>query len=260
VGVITVLPGNDPPVAEAGPNRTVRAGATVTLDAGNSTDPDGEGLSYDWRQVAGPPIDLADGGQRASFVAPDVDASETAVFRVSVDDGETTTTDTVTVRILPAEENSPPTARAGSNRTVAPGTDVELDAGNSTDPDGDALTYRWNQTAGPPVTLRGNDTATPTFTAPTVEGSATLSFAVTVDDGNATATDDVTVTVVEGVVARFDGDDDGTISTPELEAAIQVWATGGISTDDLLAVIRAWSTGDVAADELGVPIGWWVAG
>jgi hypothetical protein len=241
VVVVTVRPGNAPPVAEAGPNRTVRAGASVTLDGGNSTAPDGEGLSYEWRQTAGPPVDLVDAGQRASFVAPDVEANETVTFRVRVDDGQATATDSVAVKILPAEENSPPTASAGSNRTVAPGTDVELDATNSTDPDGDALSYRWTQTEGPAVTLRGNDTATPTFTAPTVEGSATLSFDVTVDDGEATSTEDVTVVVVEAVVARFDGNDDGAVSTSELQAAIRAWTTGEITTEQLLAVIRVWT-------------------
>jgi hypothetical protein len=52
------------------------------------------------------------------------------------------------------------------------------------------------------------------------------------------------VGITEDVVARFDENGDGAISTPELGVAIRVWTTGAISTAQLEAVIRAWARSD----------------
>ncbi|HWO08068.1 MAG TPA: hypothetical protein VNN80_01270, partial [Polyangiaceae bacterium] len=91
----------------------------------------------------------------------------------------------------PAACNNLPLAVLGPDQSVddvdpagAPIT-VVLDGSASFDADGDPMTYRWLQLAGPPVALAGADTALPTFVAPDVpSGSAvTLSFQLLVDDG-----------------------------------------------------------------------------
>jgi predicted secreted protein len=90
-----------------------------------------------------------------------------------------------TTLIVTEPPNQPPTADAGTDQTVAEGSTVNLDGSSSSDPDGDSLSYSWEQTAGEAVTLDGADTATPSFTAPSVSSSgATLTFQLTVDDGN----------------------------------------------------------------------------
>jgi K319L-like, PKD domain/Calx-beta domain len=77
--------------------------------------------------------------------------------------------------------NVPPIANAGADQTVDSGATVNLDGTGSTDPNaGDTLNYSWSQTSGPPVTLTGANTATPSFTAPT--GPADLTFTLTVCD------------------------------------------------------------------------------
>jgi|GEM_PF-6374544 len=40
--------GNQPPIARAGPDRFSEAGESVALDGTESTDPDGDSLSYRW--------------------------------------------------------------------------------------------------------------------------------------------------------------------------------------------------------------------
>lgn len=94
--------------------------------------------------------------------------------------------------------NTAPVADAGADRTVASGATVTLDGGGSSDADDDELTYAWVQDSGPAVVLAGADTAEPTFTAPV--GPATLTFTLTVDDGNGgTDSDSVTITVEEAL-------------------------------------------------------------
>src|SRR3989442_6515124 len=93
--------------------------------------------------------------------------------------------------------NHPPVANAGPDQTVSEGSPVDLNGAASSDPDGDTLSYSWTQTAGPNVALSNSNTATPTFTAPSVGPSgSTLTLKLTVSDGKGgTATDTVDVIV-----------------------------------------------------------------
>ena len=56
---------NDAPTADAGPNETVAAGETVTLDGSRSVDPEGQPLSFTWSQTDGPHVNL-DGADTAT--------------------------------------------------------------------------------------------------------------------------------------------------------------------------------------------------
>ena len=93
--------------------------------------------------------------------------------------------------------NSAPIADAGPDQTVGEGAAVALDGTASTDPNGDALNYAWEQIGGPAVILSDPAAAQPGFVAPTVpSGGATLTFRLTVDDGTeASEPDTVDVTV-----------------------------------------------------------------
>jgi len=56
---VTKIVTNQAPVASAGPDQTVLAGASFTLDAGASFDPDGDGLTYVWRDENGAVVGTA---------------------------------------------------------------------------------------------------------------------------------------------------------------------------------------------------------
>ncbi|MBI3990295.1 MAG: hypothetical protein HY347_11850, partial [candidate division NC10 bacterium] len=85
-----------------------------------------------------------------------------------------------------------PVANAGDDQTVNEGELVILNGSGSHDPGGDPLTYHWTQIAGPPVSLDLTDPVHPTFIAPSVPaGGATLTFELTVSDGELTSEPDV---------------------------------------------------------------------
>jgi len=95
--------------------------------------------------------------------------------------------------------NRAPTANAGPDQEVAETLTVSLDGSDSSDIDGDSLTYAWVQTGGPDVTLTNASAAQPSFTSPDVIAGSpvVLSFRLTVSDGAASSSDTVNITVSE---------------------------------------------------------------
>ncbi len=91
----------------------------------------------------------------------------------------------ISVVISTDAPNNPPSANAGPAQSVNERTTVTLNGSQSSDPDGDSLTFAWTQTAGPGVTLNTATSATPTFTAPEVTADTTLTFQLVVNDGQA---------------------------------------------------------------------------
>ncbi|MEQ1439144.1 PKD domain-containing protein [Fontimonas sp. SYSU GA230001] len=199
---VTVTPAgqNQVPVANAGPDQTVDAGATVTLDGRASSDPDGSIAAFSWNQTSGPRVTLSGANTaQPQFIAPQVSADTQLRFALRVTDnaGAQSAPDVVVVTVrAPAPVNQPPVADAGNDQVVNEGDAVMLDGRNSFDPENGALSYAWTQTAGPTVTLTGADTSRPAFTAPQVGADTVLTFRLTVRDAqNASASDEVNVTV-----------------------------------------------------------------
>ncbi len=171
---VTVTVANHVPTVSAGSDKTVDPGSLVTL-SGSVEDLDGDALLTAWTLVQGVDVELADPqAVKTHFVATAPKGPR--VFQLSADDGTSVTTDTVTMWVT----NSPPTADAGALQAVAAGADVTLQ-GAGTDPDGDALTWRWTQVDGDVVELVGDDTAWPQFSAPA--SKAALTFELVVKDG-----------------------------------------------------------------------------
>ncbi len=91
--------------------------------------------------------------------------------------------------------NDSPVADAGPDRSGVEAGTVTLDGSASFDPDGDPITFTWEQIGGPAVQLSGAGTAKATFTA--AEGE-TYHFRLTVrDDRNGAGIDRVTVTALD---------------------------------------------------------------
>jgi len=185
--LVNVTGDNDFPIAKAGDDQTVDEKTTVTLDGFGSFDPEGQNLSYSWRQVVGPSVTLSDpSAGQPSFPSPNVTPNGVSLIF------ELTVTDVVglqqrdSVEISVFGDNDPPIADAGDDQTVLEKTTVMLDASNSSDPDvDDVITYQWKQTAGKAVNLSDPTSKLPTFEAPNFEdaGDQPLIFKLIVTDG-----------------------------------------------------------------------------
>lgn len=89
--------------------------------------------------------------------------------------------------------NNPPVAAPGEDQVVTAGADVTLDGSQSSDSDGDAITFSWEQKLGTSVTLSSTSDAMVTFTAPA--NGTTLRFDLTVSDGQSNSVGTVDVSV-----------------------------------------------------------------
>ncbi len=119
-----VRTGNSAPVADAGPDQTVDAG-NVTLDGSASFDPDGDAITYQWDQVAGPVTDISNRtSAKASFSAKE---GMLYSFRLTVKDSlglAALARTSVTVKSTPKVviqrfTANPETIKAGASSTLA---------------------------------------------------------------------------------------------------------------------------------------------
>jgi parallel beta-helix repeat protein len=190
---VTVTTVNSAPVANAGPDQTVFVQQTVTLDGSRSSDVDGNTLTFSWTFVSRP------AGSAAALTNPTsatptlvVDQPGTYVVQLIVNDGLLNSApDTVSI----TTQNSLPVANAGSDQSVFVTQIVTLDGSQSSDVDGDRLTYAWAFTSIP--ALSGARLSDPTAIRPTfvVDRPGTYVAQLIVDDGHVSgAPDTVTIT------------------------------------------------------------------
>jgi hypothetical protein len=109
-----------------------------------------------WKQVEGPAVSLA-GATTASpsFVAR---AAGTYVLEGVATCGKSgSLVASAPARVSVAVSNQAPLADAGRLQVVAPGDLLELSAARSSDANGDALTYAWEQVAGPAAAATQKD-------------------------------------------------------------------------------------------------------
>jgi hypothetical protein len=106
-GVATLRP---EPTANAGADQSVTEGDTVELDGSGSSDADGTIVSYQWQQLTGPTVTLANATtDTASFEAPTVDAAGAILtFRLTVTDNEgQSSSDTTSVEVNDTTTTTP---------------------------------------------------------------------------------------------------------------------------------------------------------
>jgi hypothetical protein len=143
INLVVGPPLNVPPVVDAGGPYSGNRNTPVSLGGATATDRDNDALKYAWTYaaVSGVPAGTTCLFNDATVIKPAFTCTNVGVFKVTltVDDqhGHVVADDAqVTVA------NGVPSAKAGGPYNGAEGSAVTLD-GSGTDPDQDALTYKW---------------------------------------------------------------------------------------------------------------------
>jgi serine protease len=214
------------PVADAGQDRIVRPGATVTLDGSASHDPDGTIVSYAWTTqacltIAGTCSLTLQGADTATpqFEAP-ASAGVIIVGLTVTDNAGAIATDLITIGMF---LQAPTAAITAATACVAGGSTITLDGTHSLDADGKIVAYEWTQLAGPPVALNGAGGAVASFTAPS-QGTLVFALKVTDNDG-LSGTTQVTIPIDPPPVAK------ASASAPAVVAGTTVTLDGSQSVD-----------------------------
>jgi len=190
---------NAPPVADAGPDKTVLRGEKVILNGYKSYDLNGYIQSYKWVQVDGPQVDLFDTNEQiAYFFAPSIEPDSISLkFELTVeDDGHRDQySDTNIVIIHVISENAPPIANAGSDQTINEHTLVTLVGSGSRDTDDGIKSYHWQQIGDGPLVNLSNPTAIkPAFICPYVGADeSSVFFELTITDNHGLQNIDIVI-------------------------------------------------------------------
>lgn len=163
---VVVSTRNSRPVADAGPDQTVRVNSRVALDGRASVDVDGDTLTFRWRFLGKPEgsnaaLDNASSAQ-PGFIA---DKAGSYTLELVVNDGKL---DSAPDIVIINTENSKPVADAGADQDLQTGATANLNGSASSDADGDPLNYFWSFTskpAGSTAELSDRFAANPTFAA-----------------------------------------------------------------------------------------------
>jgi hypothetical protein len=219
----------DMPTADAGydTDSTLYHCSGLLLDGSGSSDPSGDSLTYAWDLASAPAAsalttsDIQSSTDAQPIFYPDV--AGTYVFMLTVTDagGAFSYPDTLTISIAERLDNTEPVANAGGTQTYSEDVscqafsygeyytcddcadyDHTLDGGDSSDPDGDELTYSWAVLIGD-GTLTDETTSSPTLTqtGPSTEYGETNAESVTVE---LTVTDCMGATHTDTVDVNFE--------------------------------------------------------
>ena len=172
---------NVAPVAKAGASQSVLLnGLAVQLDAGGSSDANGDVLTYQWALLSRPlgsAVALIDAAMVKPSFTPDVQGAY--VFSLVVADGKLASLPSV-VTVSVSEVNAPPVANAGPDQSVLVNAVVVLDGRDSSDANAaDRLTFTW-ALSKPDGTLQRLTGVRPTFTA---DLTGVYAASLTVSDG-----------------------------------------------------------------------------
>lgn len=198
----------------------------VTFDASQSSDPDGDPITYTW--------DFGDGNSGSGEVANHTyQSTGTFTVKLTVSDGQASTDAFATIFV--SSGNAAPIASFTANPTAgeAPLV-VNFDASSSSDPDNDPLTYSWNFGDG--------NTGTGIAPTHTYQTGGVFTATLTVSDGSSSTSSSKVINVSlpnQGPTAAF------TANPTSGEAPLAVSFNASSSTDpENDPLTYSWAFGD----------------
>ena len=245
---------NAPPKADAGDDLIQDSGTLVTLDGSGSSDTTGT-FTHAWVRTTGDTVTLSDStAAEPTFTAPVLEAGDADaeyVFTLTVTDADGVTDEDTVMVTINAPAFAALVAQAGPDQdNVASGAPVMLDGTGSTRTGGGRnVTYLWARTGGTQggsVTLTGDTTLAPSFTADTLTaGDDDVEHIITLtvmdNQGTPAATDTVTITVkapgFTALVAQAGPDQDNVASG----APVTLDGTGSTRTGGGRNVTYLWA-------------------
>ncbi len=157
----------------------------VILDASGSSDPDGDELSFQW-EIESVTFENGTGVTDAIVEVTFPGAAPYAVALTVTDTrGASDSAEGVIDLLEPAPNAAPSAAIETSHTEIPPGdgnqTIVTLDGSNSSDPDGDELTFKWSVQG---ATFENGTSDTDEVVEVSFPGVADYNVSLVVDDGN----------------------------------------------------------------------------
>ena len=188
-------------VDETVPNAAPTISSSATFSAAENqtaigsvtaTDADGNSLTY---SISGSEINISSSGVLTFATAPDYETKTSYTATVTVSDGTDSVTQAITVTITDVVEavpNAAPTISSSATFSAAE-NQTAIGSVTATDADGDSLTY---SISGSEINISSSGVLT-FVSAPDYETKTSYSATVTVSDGTASTTQDITVNITD---------------------------------------------------------------
>lgn len=195
-------PPNQAPVANAGADQNGIVDTEVTLDGRASSDPDGDGLSFQWRTISAPSgvtvsLTGAGAGFQTRFTPTVAGVYE---IELTVSDGELASRDTV--RVTVGVPNRAPIVNVGPDQSITLGATATV-VGTATDPEGALdLFFSWTVESRPEGSTAVPSTTNEPTTSITPDVAGVYVLRLTVTDNAATGFDEVTITATAAGMNR----------------------------------------------------------
>ncbi len=187
-------PPNEAPVVSAGPNQMIALPSGASLTASVSDDGQPGPVSVLWTVQSGPGAVTFD-DNAASATTAWFAAAGLYTLRITADDGELSSFSELTVDVAPQPPNQPPAVNAGGDFMVALGVAGQLSGSVQDDGLVAPPVTLWSKVSGLGAVVFGDASALSTSATFSAPGDYVLRL--TVDDGEFTMSDDVSVEVVD---------------------------------------------------------------
>ena len=221
---VTVIPQNQAPVVNAGPDLTVNLPNVANLNGSVVDDGLGGPLTVAWTKVSGPGTVTFSNASAISTSAA-FSAPGQYVLQLSATDSQLSAMDTVAVTVIP--QNHAPVVDAGPDQTVnLPGV-ATLNGAVTDDglPSGGTLSSTWTKVSGPGTVTFSNPNSPSTSAAFSAPGQYVLQLSAS--DSQLSSSDTVAVTVIpQNHAPVVDAGPDQTVNLPG------VATLNGAVTDD----------------------------